>query len=136
MTRAASTVFLLPLPATKEWGEGKSLRQLKLKTPNRKHQRSSKLEARAAVWSLEFGISFELGISTALWRRSKAPSPLRSAGAVQNPAALLRFMVTFYLLASQLPPALFAALRATTTCSSGPALVSFRSSSCTSPWEN
>src|SRR5438093_6656261 len=90
MTRAASTVFLLPLPATKEWGEGKSLRQLKLKTPNRKHQRSSKLEARAAVWSLEFGISFVFGIwffvlSPLAWNPSIAfqgtplPGPLPAA---------------------------------------------------------
>jgi len=64
-----------PLPGL-GWGERKSFRQLKLRTPNTKYQRSSRsqapntreapsskfqLEARAAVWSLELGISLVFG---------------------------------------------------------------------------
>ena len=37
-------------------------------------------------------VAHELGVSTAVGRRSKAPSSLRSAGALQNLADLLRFM--------------------------------------------
>src|SRR5947207_6217238 len=89
MRRTASTDCLLPLPATKEWGEGKVLAPIK--APNSKLQISSKSQApRQRVctrfWNLKFGISVELGVWDLVFRSlTSRQEPIHSLSRHSSP---------------------------------------------------